>query len=82
MDDVGNYKLVSLCPVFMDTDYPKIAEEGDEIVLPKWTINAKRKIEKENLQKQAAKILRLSNKKFTPVALGHSVRVSFPEIDR
>ena len=62
LDDVGNYKLVSLCPVFMDTDYQKIAEEGDEIVLRKWNINAKRKLAKENFQKQAAKILRLSNK--------------------
>ena len=46
----------------MDTDYQKIAEEGDEIVLRKWNINAKRKLAKENFQKQAAKILRLTNK--------------------
>ena len=48
------------------TDSQNIAEEGDEIVLRKCIINARRNIEKENLQKQAAKILRFSNKTFTP----------------
>lgn len=57
-------------------------DEAAEAQMRKGKIIAKRKFAKKNLQKQASKMLRLTNNKFTPASVGDSVRVPIPEVDR
>ena len=57
-------------------------DEAAEAQLRKWTIISKRKLAMENLQQEASKFLRLSNRKFTPASIGDIVRVPVPEVDR
>ena len=58
-------------------------EQEQDLLVRKWTIQAKRKLAKENLQKQATKMLRLSNNKFVAATVGNNnVRVPVPEFDR
>ena len=57
-------------------------DQASDLLVRKWTIGVKRKLAKENLRKQATKMLRLSNNQFGAASVGDSVRVPVPEVDR
>ena len=48
----------------------------------KWEIIAKRKLAKENLQLQAKKMMKMSNKKFPFGDVGDNIKILVPEFDR
>ncbi|CAK1580558.1 unnamed protein product [Parnassius mnemosyne] len=48
----------------------------------KYKVHDNRQSAKKNLQQQAEKMMKSSEKKFAPVPIGTSVRIAVPEVDR
>ena len=74
--------LMNLMEELEDLDSDDDGPSSPSLLTRKWNINAKRKLANENLQLQAKKMLKMSDKKFPSGNVGNNVKICVPDVDR